>query len=48
MQGIIYVKVALYLNADVTEEEAQEIVNEMDYNFSHTMIDHTEIQGIEE
>ena len=48
MQGVIYVKVAIYLNADVDEDEAQEIVNEMDYEFKHTMIDHTEIQGIEE
>ena len=48
MKGIIYVKVALYLNQDVDEEQEQEIVSEMDYNFDHPMIDHTEIKEIEE
>lgn len=48
MQGIIYVKVAIYLNADVSEEEAQVIVEDMDYKFKHVMIDHTEIQEVEE
>lgn len=48
MQGIIYVKVALYLETDVDEVTAQEIVSEMDYDFKHTLISHTEIQGIEE
>jgi len=47
-KGVIYVKVALYLECDVDEEEEQEIVNEMDYNFSHPMISHTEIKDIEE
>jgi len=45
MQGIIYIKVALYLETDVTEEQAQEIVNEMDYEISHPLINHTEIQA---
>jgi hypothetical protein len=47
MAGIIYVKVALYLEADVEKEEAQEIVEAMDYNFKHTMISHTEIKDLE-
>ncbi len=46
MQGIIYVRVALYLETDVTEEQAQEIINEMDYDISHPLISHTEIQEI--
>jgi hypothetical protein len=46
MQGIIYVKVALYLETDVTEEQAQEIVNEMDYEISHQLISYTEIKEI--
>ena len=45
MAGIIYVQVALYLEADVDEEEAQEIVEEMDYDFKHKMISHTEVKG---
>jgi len=47
MQGIIYIRVALYLETDVSETEAQEIVNEMDYEFDHPLISHTEIKDIE-
>lgn len=47
MQGIIYVKVALYLERDADEDEVQEIVNEMDYEFHHPMIQETEIKEIE-
>jgi hypothetical protein len=46
-QGIIYVKVALYLEADADEEEVQEIVSEMDYEFRHPMIQETKIQEVE-
>ena len=42
--GIIYVTVALYLEADADEEEQQEIVSEVDYEFKHPMISHTEIK----
>ena len=45
-KGIIYVKVALYLEADVDDEEAQEIVADMSYDFNHVMISATEIQEI--
>ena len=47
-QGIVYVKVALYMECDVEDDEAQEIVSEMDYEFKHPMISHTEIKDIEE
>jgi hypothetical protein len=46
MQGVIYVKVALYLETDVTEDQAQEIVNEMNYEITHPLINNTEIQEI--
>ena len=46
-KGIIYVKVALYLECDADEDEVQEIVSEMDYNFSHPMIQETNIQEVE-
>ena len=46
MQGIIYVKVALYLESDADEDEVQEIVNEMDYEFRHPMVQETEIKEI--
>lgn len=42
--GIIYVTVALYLNKDVDEEEQRAIVFEMDYQFKHPLISHTEIK----
>jgi len=46
MKGIIEVTVKLYLEMDVDEDKAQEIVSEMDYNFYHELISHTEIEGI--
>lgn len=47
MRGVVYVKVALYLETDLTEEEVQEMVSEMDYGFDHKMISHTEIIEVE-
>jgi len=41
--GIIEVKVKLFLNADVNEDEAREIVENMDYSFDHEMIADAEI-----
>jgi len=46
MKGIIYVKVALYLECDATEEECRNIVQEMDYEFQHKLISKTKIQEI--
>ena len=46
MKGIIYVKVALYLEQDQTEEEVQRIVSETDYEFNHYLISHTETKEI--
>jgi len=43
MKGIVYVKVALYLECDATESEVQEIVSEMDYEFKHPLIAETKI-----
>jgi len=42
-KGIIYLKVALYLECDADEQEVQDIVSEMDYDFSHPMIQDTKI-----
>ena len=47
MQGIIYVRVALYLECDATEEEVKEIVDEMDYDFQHPAIQEMKIEGVE-
>jgi hypothetical protein len=41
--GIIEIKVRLFLNYDVNETEAQEIIDEMDYQFKHSTIGNTEI-----
>ena len=41
--GIIEVTVKLKLNQDLTEEQAEEVVSEMDYNFNHPNIETTEI-----
>ena len=46
-KGVVYIQVALYLECDQDEEEIQEIVNEMDYEFQHPMIQYTEIKEIE-
>jgi hypothetical protein len=47
MKGIIYVKVALYLECDATEAEAQKILQEVDYEFKHPLISHTAIKDVE-
>jgi len=46
MKGIIYLRVALYLETDVTEEEVQDIVQEVDYEFNHPLVAETKIQEI--
>ena len=41
--GVIEVKVKIYLEIDLDEEDARELVENMDYNFEHPLISHTEI-----
>jgi len=41
--GTIEVTVRLRLNQDVDEDEAREIVDEMDYSFNHPLICEEEI-----
>jgi hypothetical protein len=43
MIGIIEVTVKLYLETDVDEETACEIVENMDYDFNHPLISDTDI-----
>lgn len=43
--GIIEVTVKLFLETDVDQDTAQEIVENMDYECSHGLISHTEITG---
>lgn len=42
----VYISVKLYLKDGQTEESIQEIVSEMDYNFTHDDIVETEIVDI--
>ena len=41
--GTIEVTVRLYLDCDVEEDEARNIVENMDYDFDHLLIQDTEI-----
>jgi hypothetical protein len=43
MIGTIEVKVRLLLEMDVNEEDAREIVENMDYKFDHPLIQETEV-----
>ena len=43
MRGTITVTTKIYLECDVDEKEARDIVSNMDYNFDHPLISHTEI-----
>lgn len=43
MKGIICVTVKLFLETDVDETEAQEIVDELNYDFKHEMVTDSEI-----
>lgn len=47
--GIIYLKIKIKLNYDMTEEEAQEMVEDLDYDFNDTKnrIATTEIVDLE-
>jgi hypothetical protein len=42
----VYVSVKLYLKPGQTEDSVQEIVQEMDYSFTHEEIVQTEIRDI--
>tara|TARA_R110002110_G_scaffold14438_1_gene67158 strand:- start:1450 stop:1623 length:174 start_codon:yes stop_codon:yes gene_type:complete len=41
--GIIEITMKLYLDMDVDEDQARDIVENGDYNFSHPLVVHTEI-----
>lgn len=42
----VYISATIFVDEDVTDEEIQDIVSEMDYNFSHNKIGDTRINGI--
>ena len=41
--GVVYVKVRLQLEQDISEKEASELVSEMDYEFNDPRIQNAEI-----
>lgn len=46
--GLVYLKVAVYFETDLTEEEIDDIVTEeVDYSFNHKLIASAEIKDIE-
>jgi hypothetical protein len=48
MKGVVYVKVAVYFELDLSDEQIDEVISEVDYDFKHNLISHTEIKGVEE
>ena len=45
MKGVIHISVSLILNQDLDEEQIQDLLSEMDYNFEHINIEETRING---
>jgi len=45
--GVIYLNVSIYLKTDLTEEEINDLVSEVDYSFNHRLISDTRINGYE-
>ena len=41
--GYIDISFRLYLSTDVTEQEAKQIVSELDYELNHPLIDDSEV-----
>ena len=45
MKSIIYLSVSLYLNSDMSQEEVDDLISEVEYDFNHYNISHTIING---
>ena len=46
--GVIEINVRLYLNVDVDENEARDIIDNMDYGFEHSLIADSDIYNFEQ
>ena len=46
VENIIYVKVRFYLESEMTEDDFDEELYEMDYDFEHKLISNTGIMGV--
>ena len=45
--GVAYINIGLYFEMDLTEEQIEEIINEMSYEIKHKLIVDTRINGYE-
>lgn len=46
VENIIYVKVRFYTESEMTEDDFDEELSEMDYDFEHKLISNTGIMGV--
>jgi len=44
---VAYLNVSIYFETDLTEEEIQNVISEVEYEFPHNLISETRINGIE-
>ena len=42
----VYISATIFVNEDLTDEEIEDVVCEMDYSFNHNKIGDTRINGI--
>lgn len=48
MKGIAFLTVKVWFETDLTDEEIDEVVQEVDYEFNHKLIAQTEIIEIQQ
>tara|TARA_R110000824_G_scaffold150950_7_gene321801 strand:+ start:145 stop:312 length:168 start_codon:yes stop_codon:yes gene_type:complete len=45
--GVAYINIGLHFEMDLTEEQIEEIINEMSYGIKHKLISDTRMNGYE-
>jgi len=45
--GVAYLNIGMYFELDLTDEQIQEVVDELDYTIKHKLISDTRINGYE-
>lgn len=45
--GVAYLNISIYFEMDLTEEEIEDVVNEMNYEIKDKLISETRINGFE-
>ena len=43
--GVAYLNIGVYFELDLTDEQIQEVVDELDYTIKHKLINDTRING---